>query len=80
PETEELDWAGYYDVGKTVPPGTYQLSVASYAGAQDLGTRPVDHFARVEEVSFGTAGTEVILQGGVRVGLADMEGLRAPGL
>lgn len=76
PDISELEWSGQDGRGGSLPPGIYQVGVAAFAGAQDLGSRPVSHYARVREVSLGAAGAELILPGGVVLGAGQMDGLR----
>ncbi len=64
--------------GGTVPEGTYDLHVESWAGDQTLDQTPVAHYAAVQEVVMGKEGSELILPGGVRLPITALESIRRP--
>ena len=64
--------------GGSVPNGTYELHVESWAGTQELDPTLVAHYAPVTEVVLGASGTELILPGGVRLPITALESIRRP--
>ena len=75
PDAAELRWpvAGR---GGTVPDGIYDLSVESWAGDQILDPTPVTHYAKVREAVLAESGTELILAGGVKLPIGQLQAIR----
>lgn len=76
PSTETLNWSGGDGTGQVLPDGIYQVEIAAYAGAADLGITPARHYSRVEEVTLGTDGTTLVLTNGIPLNVADLDALR----
>ena len=72
-----FDWQGTDMTGAVLPAGRYTLSVESYAGETRLGSKPVESFARIDEVRGGTGGTRLVLAGGAEVAASAVTALRA---
>ena len=75
PKAPSLGWPAAGQ-GGSVADGQYRLHVESWSGAQALAPAPVAHYARVEEVVLGAGGAEVVLRGGVRLPMAEVESIR----
>ncbi|WP_299650610.1 flagellar hook capping FlgD N-terminal domain-containing protein [uncultured Jannaschia sp.] len=76
PDAESIGWPSAAQAG-SVPPGLYNLHVDSWAGDLQLDRTPVAHYASVSEVVLGDDGTEIVLKGGVRLPMSDMQSIRA---
>jgi len=77
PDAPSLAWPADGQ-GGTVPNGTYQLYVDSWAGDQKLDPTMLAHYAPVNEVLLGQSGTELIIGGGVRLPIDQLESIRRP--
>ena len=73
-----IEWAGVRSGGTPLPPGLYTFELESRSGGQLTSTRPVEHYAMVNEARQGTGGIEVVLQGGASVPVSDVSALRLP--
>ncbi|UWQ17735.1 flagellar hook capping FlgD N-terminal domain-containing protein [Jannaschia sp. M317] len=73
---DRIDWAGDDGRGGQLPEGIYDVQIAAYAGEQELGQRPVSHYAPVEEVTLGTGGADLLLPGGIRIGIGETTAVR----
>lgn len=71
-----FDWPGTDMTGGLLPPGRYTLGVESHAGETLLGTKPVESFARIDEVRGGEGGTRLVLAGGTEVAADSVTALR----
>lgn len=71
-------WFGAGADGEQLPPGLYSISLESLNGETVLSTDPVEHYARVLEAKTVTAGTTLVLDGGVEVLASRVTALRAP--
>jgi len=71
-----FDWQGTDMRGAALPAGRYSLSVESYAGDTQLGTKAVESFARIDEVRGGAGGTRLVLAGGAEVAASAVTALR----
>lgn len=76
PGAAPYEWLGADAAGDALPPGRYSLSVESSRDGQVLRTDPVEYYGKVVEVRGGSAGTAVVLQGGVEVSASDITALR----
>ncbi|WP_179378361.1 flagellar hook capping FlgD N-terminal domain-containing protein [Jannaschia marina] len=76
PRSEVVTWPAD---GVTRPDGLYQLSVESWAGDLALTPTRVDHYAQVTEVLLGDAGTELLLDGRVRLPAYGLQSIRPGG-
>lgn len=78
PDGETLRWPGAGQ-GGSVPDGDYTLHIDAWAGERQLDATPVDHYAQVTEVVLGASGTELILNGRVRLPADQLQSIRQPG-
>ena len=76
PGSTSLVWDGTGITGSALPPGQYGFKLESYVGEALLSERPAEHYARITEVRAGTAGTRIVLQGGVEIGAEEVTALR----
>ena len=76
PGSTSLVWDGTGITGVALPPGQYSFKLESYVGEALLSERPAEHYARITEVRAGTAGTRIVLQGGVEIGAEEVTALR----
>ena len=72
------DWLGGDAAGDPLPEGLYALTLESYSGANKLGEKPVESYARVFEARNGPDGVTLVLEGGVEVLATKITALRAP--
>ena len=77
PDGETLRWPGM-GLGNTVPDGIYTLQVEAWAGERQLDTTAVDHYAQVTEVVLGASGTDLVLNGGIRLPADQLQSIRRP--
>ncbi len=71
-------WAGTSSTGDPLPTGNYTLELASLNQGEVTSTRPVSHYARIEEARQGTDGIELVISGGAVVASNDVTALRDP--
>lgn len=71
-----LAWAGVRPDGSPFPPGLYSFEIEEVSGDTVVGTRKVDHYARVTEVRAGEAGPMLVLSGGATVPAGDVVAVR----
>lgn len=76
--TEPYQWLGGGTDGSPLPPGIYTIELESLNGETLLDSRPVEHYARVVEAKGGTAGTALVLKGGIEILASDVTALRSP--
>lgn len=69
-------WDGTGMTGNALPSGRYSFRVESYAGETLLSERPPETYARVTEVRSGSAGTRIVLSGGIEIGADQITALR----
>ena len=79
PKAEVLGWPAD-GRGGSVPDGSYDIRIESWAGDRALDPTPVAHYARVDEAVMGKAGTELLLRGGVRLPIGALESIRGPSI
>ena len=78
PAGGEFQWIGTDATGAALPDGVYSLSVESWRDDQVLGSDPVQSYGRILEARNGTAGTTLVLEGGVEVASDRISALRVP--
>lgn len=75
---QTIEWAGMTDTGAPLPAGNYTFEVESLNQGQVTSTRPVDHYALVQEARLSDGGIEIVLNGGNAVLSGDIRALRTP--
>lgn len=75
---EPYQWLGAGIDGSPLPAGLYSIELESLNGETLIDSRPVEHYARVTEARSGTAGTTLVLEGGVEVLATAVTALRSP--
>lgn len=76
--TEPYQWLGGGTDGSPLTPGIYTIELESLNGETLLDSRPVEHYARVVEAKGGSAGTTLVLAGGIEVLATNVTALRSP--
>jgi flagellar basal-body rod modification protein FlgD len=76
--TEPYQWLGGGSDGSPLPPGIYTIELESLNGETLIDSRPVEYYARVVEAKGGSAGTILVLNGGIEVLASDVSALRIP--
>ena len=69
-------WLGADAGGDPLPAGRYTLSVESLRNGAAMQEDPVEHYARIVEARGGSAGTILVLEGGVEVAAGAITALR----
>ena len=69
-------WLGSGADGEPLPPGLYSIALESLNGETVLSTGPVEHYAPVLEARATSAGTTLVLAGGVEVPAESVTALR----
>ena len=59
-----------------LPEGLYVMNVESWSGDRQLAGTTVDHYSKVQEVVFGSAGVELVLPGDMRLPSDGLQGIR----
>ncbi|WP_375688090.1 flagellar hook capping FlgD N-terminal domain-containing protein [Pseudooceanicola sp. LIPI14-2-Ac024] len=72
-------WAGLTEEGRTLPAGTYSLTLETYAEGVAQGGIPVEAFAQVIEARNSGGTIELVLRGDIAVTPAEVAALRDPG-
>ena len=75
--TEPYQWFGADALGDPLPPGRYSLTLESLREGEVLRQDPVEYYGRIVEVRGGTAGTVLVLDGGIEVAASAVTALRA---
>jgi flagellar basal-body rod modification protein FlgD len=75
-----LQWAGVASDGAPLPPGLYSFELESMNQGQITSTKPVEHYALVEEARQGADGVDIVMRGGVSVPATSATALRIPGV
>ncbi len=75
---QTIEWAGVSDTGTPLPAGNYTFEVESQNQGQVTSTRPVDHYALVQEARLSDGGIELVLQGGNAVPSGEVLARRTP--
>ncbi len=78
PSGGEFQWIGTDVTGAALPDGAYSLTVESWRDEQVLGSDPVQSYGRILEARNGTAGTTLVLAGGIEVSSDRISALRVP--
>lgn len=78
PAGGEFQWIGTDITGAALPEGVYSLSVESWRDEAVLGSDPVQSYGRILEARNGTAGTTLVLEGGIEVASDRISALRVP--
>jgi flagellar basal-body rod modification protein FlgD len=71
-------WLGAGVDGSPLPSGVYSITLESLNGETVISSSPVEHYSRVAEVRTGTAGTTLLLEGGIEVASTRVTALRSP--
>ncbi|HEY9038389.1 MAG TPA: flagellar hook capping FlgD N-terminal domain-containing protein [Roseovarius sp.] len=71
-------WTGRDEDGKLLPAGTYSIAVDFFQGQDLLGSAPVQSQARIVEAQLSGGSTLLVMEGGQRVAVANILGLRDP--
>ena len=75
---DTIAWAGVGNDGAPLPPGQYSFQLESMNAGEITSTKPVQHYALVQEARQGATGIEIVLRGGSSVAAADVAALRRP--
>ncbi|MBT8424954.1 MAG: flagellar hook assembly protein FlgD [Silicimonas sp.] len=73
-----IQWAGVDGAGAPLPAGLYSFELESLNQGQVTSTRPVEHYALVDEARQSASGVEIVLRGGAAVASSDVSALRRP--
>ncbi len=74
----EVDWVGYDEDGRPLPPGEYTFRIESMANGEIIEREAVAHYTRVNEVRVEDGVNVAILTGGISVPATDISALRVP--
>lgn len=77
PTADPYSWTGLGIDGLPLPEGSYTLSLESYRNDELLTQTAVEHYARILEAQGGATGTNLLLEGGVKVPADKITALRA---
>lgn len=75
---DTIEWVGTGHDGQPLPTGSYTLQLASINQGEVTSTRPVSHYARIQEARQGFDGVELVVLGGTVVASENVTALRAP--
>lgn len=75
--SETLFWGGTDSGGRPLPKGLYSFEIESVNQGRVTSTRPIEHYARIEEARLGDNGVEVVLKGGISVPTSSVTALRS---
>lgn len=75
---ETIEWAGVGSNGSPLPAGLYTFELESMNRGEITSTRPVEHYAMVNEARRGANGIEIVLNGGARIAESAVTALRRP--
>ncbi|PCD76573.1 flagellar hook capping FlgD N-terminal domain-containing protein [Pseudothioclava arenosa] len=76
--SDPITWDGRTDSGDLVPEGIYNFTLENYENGELLETTTVETYSRIVEAQGTSAGTVLVLAGGVTIGTADVTALRDP--
>lgn len=76
--SDPITWDGRADSGDLVPEGIYSFTLENYENGELLETTTVETYSRILEAQGTSAGTVLVLAGGVTIGTADVTALRDP--
>jgi flagellar basal-body rod modification protein FlgD len=71
-------WLGADQAGNPLPAGTYTITQESWIDDAIVDTRAIEHYARVIEARGSSAGTSLVLEGGIEVAASEVTALREP--
>jgi flagellar basal-body rod modification protein FlgD len=77
PTADAFVWTGLGIDGLPLRQGQYALSLESYRNEELLAQTPVEHYARILEAQGSPNGTNLLLEGGVKVQADKITALRA---
>lgn len=77
PTADPYLWTGLGIDGLPLRQGKYSLSLESYRNEELLTQSPVEHYARIIEAQGGATGTNLLLEGGIKVQADKITALRA---
>ena len=75
---DTIEWVGVAQSGQPLPVGSYSLQLVSLNQDEVTSTRPVSHYARIQEARVGLDGVELVMRGGTVVASNAVTALRAP--
>lgn len=78
PSQSQILWQGTDAAGRMLADGNYNLLVESYNNGTLLGTTPVSHYSRIEEVQRNGNAGQVLLSGGTMLDATAVTALRQP--
>lgn len=78
PGQAQLLWQGIDAAGRKLPDGNYSLLVESYDNGTLIGTTPVSHYGRIDEVQRNGNTSQIVLSGGTVVDASAVTALRQP--
>lgn len=76
PKATEISWDGTTDAGTTAASGSYTFKVRSYSGTNLLGTSDGAVYSKIAEVAIEDGVATLVTEGGTKVPLADVTGVR----
>ncbi len=76
PKATELSWDGTTDAGTMAASGSYSFKVRNYSGTNLLGTSDGAVYSKVAEVAIEDGVATLVTEGGAKVPLADVTGVR----
>ncbi len=77
-DREEIAWLGTDASGTALAPGTYDVTVESFSGAEVVASTPVEVHGRIIEARIDAGQTVLVMENGQEVGAASLLGLRLP--
>ncbi|QFT83082.1 Basal-body rod modification protein FlgD [Roseovarius sp. THAF27] len=77
-DREEIAWLGTDASGTVLAPGTYDVTVESFSGAEVVASTPVEVHGRIIEARIDAGQTVLVMENGQEVGAASLLGLRLP--
>lgn len=75
---DTIEWAGTGQDGQPLAAGIYTLQLASMNQGEVTSTKPVSHYAQINEARQGLDGVELVIAGGSVVASENVTALRAP--
>jgi flagellar basal-body rod modification protein FlgD len=75
---DPLSWMPVAANGEPLPAGAYTFELESLSGGEVLRTDPLETYSKIVEVRNEDGGTQLVLEGGVRLPPTDISALREP--
>jgi flagellar basal-body rod modification protein FlgD len=75
-DTTSYSWTGQSITGTSLPTGTYNLSLESYAQGVQIANEAVESYAQIKEVQSTATGPRIILTGGISLAADEITALR----